>query len=415
MYPIPIRSYKTLGRLFLLAMVATHVFFLWNLRHVMAHGDPDFTVYYTAGLMLRGGQGPQLYDPHTQLAVQRTFASRAETHNNPLPYIHPPFEALIFLPLTFLPYTAAFALWNVLNLGFLLGVSHLLRGSVECLRLISAVDLYMALLAFFPIFANFHQGQDAILLFVVVLLAFREWDQGQDFAAGLWMGAGLFKYHLILPLAVVLVLWRGRKFLLGLLTTASAAILISLALVGWDEALAYPGFAWRILSHPLLGRIPFRQLPNLLGLIGGWSSTEYAGWLLPSVVLAFSILLLVVAVRAGRLAINHSLARMAFAFALTSALFVGYSTNTYDLCLLILPIALVIDHVVRESATPRSQRMALIVPILPLMLSSLWFYLWLRWIHINVIAIFIFWWLYAMRKEILRMRARTAKPVSALV
>jgi len=415
MYLIPIRPYKTAGRLFLVAMVAIHAFFLWNMRHVMAHGDPDFTVYYTAGRMLREGQGRQLYDPQAQLTTQRQFASRAQTHNNPLPYIHPPFEGLIFLPLTFLPYSAAFALWNLLNMGFLLGVSHLLRASVECLRLISAVDMYMALLAFFPVFANFHQGQDAILLFLVVLLAFRAWDEGQDFTAGLWIGAGLFKFHLILPLAVVLVLWRGRKFLLGVLTTSSAAVLISLALVGWHQALRYPGFTWHILSQPMLGRIPFRQLPNLLGLIGGWSSAEYAGWLLPGVVLACSILLLAVAVRMGRLAANRSLTRMAFAFAVTSALFVGYSTNTYDLCLLALPIALVIDHVLRESAGSPKQRLALILPILPLLLSSLWFYLWMRWVHINVIAIFVFWWLYAMRKEILQMTARSARRVSTLV
>ena len=416
MYLISIQSYKTVGRLFLVAMVATHAFFLWDMRHVMAHGDPDFTVYYTAGRMLREGQGHRLYDPQAQLAVQRQFASRAQTHNNPLPYIHPPFEALIFLPLTFLPYTTAFAVWNLLNLGMLLWASYLLRASIECFRLISAVDLYMALLAFFPVFANFHQGQDAILLLLVVLLAFRAWDRGEDFGAGLWVGAGLFKYHLILPLAAVLLLWRGRRFLFGLLSTASGAILISLALVGWHEALLYPGFTWHVLSQPLLGRIPFRQLPNLVGLIAGWSSQEYAGWLLPAVVLVCSILLLAVAVWMGRGAVNRSISRMAFAFALTSALFVGYSTNTYDLCLLVLPIAMVIDQILREPPDPASQRLALIVPILPLLLSSLWFYLWMRWVHINVIAIFIFWWLYAMGKEILRMKARTVKPtVSALV
>lgn len=396
-------------------MIATHVFFLWNVRHEVARADPDFTVYYTAGRMLREGQGSHLYDPQAQLAVQREFAPAEDNRRGPLPYIHPAFEALIFLPLTFLPYTTAFALWNVLNLGFLLRSSHLLRASIESLRLISAADLYMALLAFFPVFANFHQGQDAILLFLVVLFAFRAWDQGKDFAAGLWIGAGLFKYHLILPLAVVLVLWRGRKFLLGLTTTASAVTLISLALVGWHEALLYPGFTWHIVSKPQLGRIPARQLPNLLGLMGGWSSTEYAGWLLPAAVLVCSILLLGIAARMGRSPANRSLARMAFAFALTSALFVGYSTNTYDLCLLLLPIALVIDHVHRESACSPKQKMSLMMPILPLLLSSLWFYLWMRWVHMNVIAIFIFLWLYAMRKEILRMRAAAAMPVSGLV
>ena len=398
-------------------MVATQAFFLWNLRHAIARGDPDFTVYYTAGRMLREGQGSQLYDPHAQLAAQRRFTDDEDNRRGPLPYLHPPFEALIFLPLTFLPYSTAYVVWNGLNLGILLGGLLLLRASVECLRLISGADLYLALLAFFPVFANFHQGQDAILLFLVVLLAFRAWGQGADFAAGLWIGAGLFKYHLILPLAIVLVLWRGKKFLFGLLTTASGAIVISLALIGWHGALAYPGFTWRVLSQPLVGRIPARQLPNLVGLIGGWSSQESGGWFLPAAVLVGSILLMAVALSLGKSPANRSVARMAFAFALTSALYVGYSTNTYDLCLLVLPIALVIDHSIRESTEPSAQRIALIVPILPLLLSPLWFYLWLRWVHINVIAIFICWWLYALGKEILRMRARTATPttVSAIV
>jgi hypothetical protein len=403
--------------LFLVAMVAIHAFFLWNLRHQIARGDPDFTVYYTAGRMIREGQGAHLYDPHAQLAVQREFAADQDNRRGPLPYIHPPFEGLIFLPLTFLPYSAAYVVWNGLNLGILLGVSRLLRISVEGLRIISGADLYLALLAFFPVFANFHQGQDAIFLLLVVVLAFRAWERGADFASGFWIGVGLFKYHLILPLAVVLVLWRGRKFLFGLLTAASAATLISLALVGWHEAFQYPGFTWRVLSQPQFGRIPFRQLPNLLGLIAGWSSKEYTGWFLPAMVLVCSIVLLAVAVRLGRFALNRSLARLAFAFALTSALFVGYSTNTYDLCLLALPIALAIDHSLHESTEPSAQRIALILPILPLLLSSVWFYLWQRWVHTNVIAIFILWWLYAMRKEILRMRARAAAPtaISALV
>jgi hypothetical protein len=397
-------------------MVATHAFFFWNLRHSVNRGGPDFTVYYTAGRMLREGRGSQMYDAQSQLAVQREFVADVATRHNPLPYIHPPFEALIFLPLTFLPYATAYFVWNGLNLGILVGASCVLRSSVECLRYISRLDLYLVLLAFFPVVANFHQGQDAILLLLVVLLAFRAWEQGADFTAGLWIGAGLFKYHLILPLAVVLVLWRGRKFLLGLLTTASAAILISLAIVGWHGALEYPGFTLRVLAQPGLGRIPFRQLPNLLGLIAGWSSEEYTGWLRPAAALAGSILLLAVAVRLGRFAVNRALSRTAFAFALTSALFVGYSTNTYDLALLVLPISLAIDHSLREKAEPSAQRIALILPILPLLLSSLWFYVWLRWGHINVIAIFILWWLYALRKEILRMRTRAGAPatVSAL-
>ena len=175
-------------------MIAIHVFFLWRVRDRIARGDPDFTVFYTAASMLREGQGAQLYDSRAQLAVQAEFARDADIRRGPLPYIHPPFEALLFLPLTFLPYPLAFATWNVINLAILLGVAMLLKKSLLWLQGIPVWQMVLLCLAFFPVFANFHQGQDAILLLLVVALSFRALDRDADFLGGCWLGFGLFKY-----------------------------------------------------------------------------------------------------------------------------------------------------------------------------------------------------------------------------
>jgi hypothetical protein len=43
--------YKTIVRLFLVA-VATHIFFQGSVRGRIARGDPDFTVFYTAGRLM---------------------------------------------------------------------------------------------------------------------------------------------------------------------------------------------------------------------------------------------------------------------------------------------------------------------------------------------------------------------------
>jgi hypothetical protein len=89
-------------RVFVIAIVGTHAFFLWSVRERIVRADPDFTSFYGAGKILRDGHGADLYDLGTQHKAQDEFSSNADIRKGPLPYIHPPYEALLFVPLTFL-------------------------------------------------------------------------------------------------------------------------------------------------------------------------------------------------------------------------------------------------------------------------------------------------------------------------
>lgn len=394
--PIRLPSYKPVGRFFLVSMVAIHLFFLWAIRDRIALGDPDFTVFYTAAKMLRAGQGTHLYDPVAEQAIQRRFTSDPDLRQGPLPYIHPPFEALLFVPLTLFPYSDAFWIWNITNLGLLSIVAGLLRNFVP--PQITFWDALLALMAFFPVFANFHQGQDAILLLFLVVLGYRAFASGHDFAAGCWWGLGIFKYHLILPLILILVCWRGMKLLSGFLTTGSLAALLSLFLVGWRGAISYFGYVWHVISIPGYGRIPFRQLPNLAGLVAGWTASGNENPALRLAVLATSIALLL-AVICLRTTERGPFLELKFSCAVIAAVLVGYSTNTYDLSLLALPLALIVNSYLREKSPPN-----ILLPAIPLMISPLWFFLWMRWERINLIALCLLWWLLAIEHEILRKR-----------
>src|SRR5208282_5954771 len=121
------------------------------------------TVFYTAATILRNGHGHQLYDARTQYEAQKSFTGEISSRRGPLPYIHPPFEALIFLPLTLLPYHRAFLAWDLLNVAALFGAALLLGRSVSTLRLIPPWEFVIACVAFFPVFAGLLQGQDSIL------------------------------------------------------------------------------------------------------------------------------------------------------------------------------------------------------------------------------------------------------------
>jgi hypothetical protein len=402
---ISARSHKPILGLFVLAIIVTHAFFLWAVRDRIARGDPDFTVFYTAGKILRQGRGAMLYDPGTQHEVQRQFTSNSEVRRGPLPYIHPPFEALVFLPLTYFSYPVAFGIWSVLNLGLLVGIAATLRSVLPSLKAFSLVELFLKSLAFFPIFATFHQGQDSILLLLVLVLGFRALNGGADFKAGCWLGFGIFKYHLMIPLILVVAIWRGRKVLGGFVTTAASLSLVSLVLVGWQGALRYPILAWRVVTSPAYGGIPYRQMPNLAGLIGGWPGLQDSRFVpFAAVIGAIGILILIASM--GRAA-RYGDFGLCFACAVIAAVLVAFSTNTYDLSWLVLPVALIFDYCARRLQGSATGRWRIVLPAVPLLMSPLWFYLWLRWEQIHLIAIFLVWWLFAIRAEVKRATERT--------
>ncbi len=388
-----------------MAMVGIHSFFMWSVRDRIVKGDPDFTVFYTAGQMLREGRAAQLYSPEAQQAVQQKFTNNADLRRGPLPYIHPPFEALIFLPLTVLSYSYAFAVWNVVNLGMLLGIALLLRRSLSSLSEIPAWEWVLAFLAFFPVFSNFLQGQDAILLLLLFILGFGAMSRDADFLAGCWFGLAVFKYHFALPLIVILVLWRRKKLALGFIATASAAILLSLWIVGWQGALRYPAYAWSVVSTSGHGQTPLGLTPNLLGLVTGWPFLDGMTTTLRWIVVLASVSLVAVVARMGGIANDRKYFKLCFACAVVTAVLVGYNTNAHDLSLLILPLALVWDYGVSAISQWSHVTLRILDPVIPLLISPLWFFLWIRWERTNLMAFFMLWWLFAIRREILRMRA----------
>jgi len=391
-------------------MLGMHAFFLWSMRSRIARGDPDFTAFYTAGQMLRLGRRAELYDPAAQQAVQRGFSTDSDLRRGPLRYIHPPFEALLFLPFAFLSYGGAFALWDVLNLGLVAAISLLLRRTLLSDFDLRLWEVVLALLAFFPVFANLFQGQDAIVLLLVVVLAFRSLDLRADFVAGCWLGAGLFRYHLVIPLVLIFALWGRRKIVLGFAVAAGAALLVSLTLVGWQATIQYPGYLWLWASVPGFGRTPPSLLPNLLGLMTGWSLLDNIQGLLQLAVLALSIGVVIMVARMKKAANDPRFFNLSFACAVVAALLVGYNTSTYDLCLLVLPLALVARYCYRELPQRREEFVALLSPVLPLLVSPLWFLVGIYWQKFNLVAIFLVWWLYAMRNEMLRNRAVAGQP-----
>src|SRR5579863_7718136 len=124
----------------------------------------DFPEFYAAARMVIEGQGHQLYDPAVQEEFQIRYAGRIGTY-----FIHPPFEALIYLPFALSPLTTAYALWTWFNGGLLVVLSLVL--SRDVLEPLTWPVVLAGLFLFPPVLLNFFEGQDALLLLLLVMAA----------------------------------------------------------------------------------------------------------------------------------------------------------------------------------------------------------------------------------------------------
>jgi hypothetical protein len=238
-----------------------------------AMGYADFSVLYTAGRIVRAGQGHCLYDLKTQTQVQKQFSHAAVLRNAALPYMRPPFEAVLFLPFVHFPYPQAYLAWSGLNLLLVMLAALLARGRVSALGAIPAWVYYAAYLAFFPLCLGLELGQDVgiILLLFVALTACLV--AGQDFWAGCVLGLGLIKFHLILPLVFVLLLKRRSRALGGFALMGLLLAGLSALVVGGHGLAEYPVYLWRLNQAPAAAAISRGMMPNLRGLLQGWGSS----------------------------------------------------------------------------------------------------------------------------------------------
>jgi Glycosyltransferase family 87 len=258
---------------YLIAMVGMHASILWRLHKSVFEGYSDFAAFYTAGRLVQQGRASDLYDPHSQWEVQQQFASEVTIRKGPLPYIRPPFEALLFLPLSYLKYQVAYLLWTAIKVLLLLAVPFLAR-PVSGEALLPAHIAGVLCLGLFPVGLDLLHGQDSVLLLLVLVLTFQRLRRGDEFWSGFMLGLGLFKFHLVIPIAAVFFLRRKGRFSTGFLLTGALFFAISVGMVGLGGILEYPKYVWSLDHAPGMGVTTWQNMPNLRALLTALSSGQ---------------------------------------------------------------------------------------------------------------------------------------------
>jgi len=399
--------------LFLAGMLSMHLVIAWNARRLVYLGYPDFTTFYTGGIIVRQHLGAQLYDEQTQYRLQQQFAPGVIIRHGPLPYIHPPFEALVFVPLAWLSYPAAFLVWDCISVLILIAAMWVLRPHVSSLNAISMPAWIFIWLAFFPVFFGLLQGQDIFVLLLLFVLAFVALKQKRDLTAGCLLSLGSFRFHLVAAFVLMLLLQKRYKAIMGFISSALLLSLLSVSMVGWRQTVQYPTHVWRReQSMERLGTIVPIRMANVRGLLDSALLPHTSKLASDAVIAAVSLALIAWGSRRWK---SSSPAEfdLGFSLCVVITVLVGYHTLPYDLSLLLLPLTLIANHLLRHAKEVKQSRAILFAPMLLLFFTPLQAFLLMRNGHYNLMAIVMLFWIWAISREISRQNLRTVEKSAA--
>lgn len=282
----------------------------------MLRGQNDFLAFY-AGAKLAGT--PELY---SAAAAKQWQAKVADVWLPAVIYIRPPFYAAMLKPLAMLPYRAAYALFQALNLAALAAFLWTRARRDPLLWALGAVSI--------PVATAFANGQDILLLIWVVVAACELERRGKHFWAGLVLSLLAIKFHIFIFVPLVILLHKRWNMLAGGALGGCVLFTVASMLQGWN----WPAGYLRFLQTPELTPTPM-TMPNLRGLAmalaPALSSESSRAALMLEIALAAAVVIALLAA-----VWKASDFGAAMAAAVIAGLLVGRHAYVQDCCLLLL-------------------------------------------------------------------------------
>ncbi len=313
-------------------------------------GSLDYRVYLTSGKLLLNGAGAQFYDLPTQFAVQRGLWPEMTSQKQLLPFLAPPFVAVLFAPLAALPIFWGYVVWTIFNAALLWFIA---RGLLEILDLSGGKRLVALglMLTFAPVLFTVMQGQVSLLVVLAWLQSYRAAKANRDFGAGIWFSLALIRPQLaILPLLIFALKGRwkiGGGFALGALILGA----ISLAIVGFDGLMRYKMLLGEVTSWQNRYGVQPQQMQTWRGFLHALLATDESApvrwpWILGGLMAVGTV----VWCWRGAWNIESSRFERQWAVLPVAALFCCPYLYSHDLSLLLLSGALLFGAARRENS-----------------------------------------------------------------
>jgi hypothetical protein len=288
---------------------------------------PDFVQFYTLGRLAADHRIGEAYDFTAFHDAQAALVP--ESQELIFPPVYPPQVALLFAPLSRLPYHAALRLWTTLTIiGYALIVWRtwwLYRD-----RFRDPVLLFAAAAAFPPFFQTVIYGQVTLLVLVPCFLAWRALERRQHVLAGFALGLLAVKPQFGPVFAVIVLMRRDWRMLLGALAAVAWQLSMVWIVLGHEVFGSYLSVLQTVTAHAdALEAKPFQShsVRALTRLLPGYLGT--ACWLLVSATVLW---------RAGRAWCSSAPVSIRLGIAILAAVLVNPHLIVYDAAILVLPL-----------------------------------------------------------------------------
>jgi hypothetical protein len=309
----------------------------------LQEGRVDFRAQYTAGYLVRSGNVHRLYDYGFQLLLQNDLVSpRSVT----MPFDHLAYEALFFVPFSFFRFKTAYLAFMAVNVAAVMLSILRVRRWTPSLNHIYAWLTPVMIIVFLPTAVALMQGQESVLLLLCLIIVFAFLGSGRDFLAGLVLSLGMFKFQIVLPIALLFLLWGKWRLIIGFSFSTIGLLAGSFALVGREATRAY----LRLLTSMSVGLhsaadqgrlgVPPAAMPNLRGLVIGLLGNKIPSYWQQLAIAILSALVITAAFWRGR----HVSARHKLLIGILAASLVSYHSLIHDMAILLLPLLVLFDE-----------------------------------------------------------------------
>ncbi len=192
----------------------------------------DFAALYAGGALVATGEGYRLYEPDRQRAAEEAALGPVRFAVGLLPFVYPPFLAAAMVPLSRLPFMAAYWVWQLLSAVAVLGALRLLLRPTDWPPARARAAMLLVAGAF-PLYAQFHAAQLSGVLFLALAAGTVALRSRRDALAGVILAGLLVKPQLLPVLVLGLLVWQRWRALIAFTGAAAGLGLVSSWIAGW--------------------------------------------------------------------------------------------------------------------------------------------------------------------------------------
>jgi len=191
----------------------------------------DFIEFYNAGRILNHYGSHRLYDFQLQHDLTQEYVPGFS-----LPYVTPPYVAILFSPLALLPFSFAYLIWIFVSVG-------LYAGAISLMARLELLPRGMTLLVCFGfppfLMLAIAGGQISALGCFVFALWIYLMKRQRQFLAGLVLGLLLYKPTLAVFVVPTLLCGRQFRMLLGFAVVSAVLVALTVLMLGAGGATQY--------------------------------------------------------------------------------------------------------------------------------------------------------------------------------